>query len=100
MFLLAQKMPKIWVFYTWIPHPPFYCFTHIRIYLIQWRSDNAEKVTHIKETIGSNNDSLQLRPFSKWELPLGANSFLYEKSIYTTQKSFASPHILGLNVIV
>ena len=32
----------------------------------RWRSQNAEKVIHIKgETTGSSSDSLQLLPFSK-----------------------------------
>ena len=38
---------------------------------LQWRSQNAEKVTHTqRENTGSSNDSLQLCPFSKWELLL------------------------------
>ena len=47
---------------------------------------NAEKA-HQRETTGSSNDSLQLLPFSKWELllkgknllPEGVNSFLYKQ---------------------
>ena len=35
----------------------------------QWRSQNAEKsYAHQRETTISSNDSLQLRPFSKWKL--------------------------------
>ena len=48
---------------------------------IQWRYVSQ------RETTGSSNDSLQLGPFSKWELllkgknllPEGVNSFLYEQ---------------------
>ena len=38
---------------------------------IQWRSQNAEKkYAHKRETTGLRSDSLQLPPFSKWELLL------------------------------
>ena len=37
----------------------------------QWRSKNAEKsYVHQRETTGTSNDSLQLRPFLKWEILL------------------------------
>ena len=36
--------------------------------VLQWHSQNTEK--HQRETTVSSNDSLQLRPFSKWELLL------------------------------
>ena len=47
-----------------------------------------KKLRTLKQTTGSSNDILQLRPFSKWEgtslkgknlLPEGANSFLLEQ---------------------
>ena len=48
--------------------------------------NGVARYTHQRETTGSSNDSLQLRPFSKLKtslkgknlLPEGANSFLYE----------------------
>ena len=46
--------------------------THIRkASFFQWRSKNAEKVTHIKGRLtGTSSNSLQLRPLSKLELLL------------------------------
>ena len=45
--------------------------------MCQWRSQNAEKCyTLQRETTGSRNDSLQLRPFSKWD-------FLLKERIYS-----------------
>ena len=50
----------------------------------QWRSQNAEKYVHQRESTGARRDYLQLRPFfnmgtslkGKNLLPEGANSFL------------------------
>ena len=54
----------------------------------QWRSQNAEKVTHIKrETTVSSNASLQLPPFSKWELLLKERIFSQREQIFSFKSS-------------
>ena len=54
--------------------------------IVQWRSQSAKKVTHIKGRLLDQAVILQLRPFSKWELllkerirSLGVSSFLLEQ---------------------
>ena len=83
------------------PTPLFYCFTHMRIYLSQCRSHNVEKVTLIKgRLLDQEMILLNCAPFqngnSLWEQILSFMSSLY----ILLKKSFASHHILGLNVIV
>ena len=68
----------------------------VHIHGTHWHSQNSEKNTHQRETTGSSSDSLQLGPFSKWELlkeknllPEGANSFLYEQFLIVWKITFA-----------
>ena len=43
----------------------------IYVTIVQWRSQKAEKkYAHQRETTVSSNDSLQKRPFPKWDLLL------------------------------
>ena len=49
----------------------------------QWRSQNAEENMHIR----SRSDSLQLRPFSKWELLLEERICSQRERIYFFKNS-------------
>ena len=53
-----------------------------------WRSQNARKCnTHQRETTGSSNDSLQLLPFSKWDLLLKERISSQRKRILSLMSS-------------
>ena len=53
-----------------------------------------KKYTHQRETTGSSSDSLQLRPFSKWELekdvPRGSEYFPLRTVAYDMENHFTT----------
>ena len=55
---------------------------------VQWRSQKAEKDTHQRETTRTSSDSLQLCPFSKWELLLKERICSQREQILSIKSSF------------